>query len=269
MNRTHGQAHQGHRSNHKNSKSSDEPFDGDDSDWETEIGNCGSNMKSSKPPKAIFRKNPRQGSSTSHHRTSENVSPHPSSSSSAYGSGSESMHQRYDDDDDANDIDSSDDDTMRNSDMIAGLKGGGGGKKRNYRSTAFSNVTPLKNHSPRQADRGASRMQGAGAKTFEDAPELETIASKPDASDGKMIASGSEATTTTSSSTLMQSCATESARDVGAEAVDEDVPDGGKTADVNHCASSSSSSNSLRGGGGASGGGTSGGARAKHPPGKS
>ena len=57
------------------------------------------------------------------------------------------MHQRYDDDDDANDIDSSDDDTMRNSDMIAGLKGGGGGKKRNYRSTAFSNVTPLKNHS--------------------------------------------------------------------------------------------------------------------------
>ena len=90
-------------------------------------------------------------------RPNDNVSPHPSSSSSAYGSGTESLHQHDDDDDDVDyDVETSDDETTKAgaldsplSNAARGGCGGNGGKKKNYRSTAFSNVTPMKNQSVR------------------------------------------------------------------------------------------------------------------------
>ena len=89
-------------------------------------------------------------------RPNDNVSPHPSSSSSAYGSGTESLHQHDDDDDVDYDVETSDDETTKAgaldsplSNAARGGCGGNGGKKKNYRSTAFSNVTPMKNQSVR------------------------------------------------------------------------------------------------------------------------
>ena len=71
------------------------------------------------------------------------------------------------------------------------------------------------------------------------APNLTYIASKPDASDGRMITSGTEATSTLPGGV-------EGGREVASEDVEEEIVDGSKTSDLINCASSSSSSNSLR-----------------------
>ena len=103
-----------------------------------------------------IRKHHRPGGSSASHRPSDNVSPHPSSSSSAYGSGTESLPQRDGDDDVDDDVETSDDETttmttgVADSPLSNARSGGNGGKKKNYRSTAFNNVTPMKNHSVRQ-----------------------------------------------------------------------------------------------------------------------
>jgi len=250
--------------NKSNKNNQRDPDDGDESDCDGEKFPVAQNMKNSKTVKNSARKYHRQSASAPQ-RPNDNVSPHPSSSSSAYGSGTESLHQHDDDDDVDYDVETSDDETTKAgaldsplSNAARGGCGGNGGKKKNYRSTAFSNVTPMKNQSPRQMDRGASRMQGNPAKS-------------PDPSPGNIAAAENASKDDEEGSIDVE-------KTVGNDVTEEDRA---RVTDVNACASSSSSSNSLRGGGavggvgGGPGGGAGGvaaaggGARAKHPPNKS